>query len=208
MTAPPDELLASWRRAEQRVCALVMGAPELFEHALAAVRRIADSLAEHTTVADLVAAYEHGPARAAELAGDLPVPPATLAGAAWLVRHRELLADEQAAAVRDRLEAARARGQRWTVLSDPPEPEAAVFGGHEHLEVRLADGLGLRALIDLDPDTYAPCYAVEVVALDPATGAPIGPARQRRTFADRAGWETGLAALRAELDTAPDAPGW
>ena len=191
--APPA--LAEWQAAEEQLSALAFAAPSEYERALLAVRRAADELRGCTTFDALTALWRE-PARRPRV--DALAAP-TVVGAAFLLRYREIVAAQRAEDVRRRIDAARAAGSAWAVLTDAPWPR-----GHEALrpcervELRLADRTALRAVVELDADTYLPVYAVEVVAAD-------GTTTSRQTYPDPTAWRAGFEETRRRLDATEDA---
>src|SRR5690606_11273679 len=95
--APPA--LAEWRAAEEQLSALVLAAPSEYERSLRAVRRAADELRDCTTVDALTAVWQE-PARRPRV-DVLAVQP--FVGAAFLLRYREIVAEQRAAAARRRI---------------------------------------------------------------------------------------------------------
>lgn len=208
MTESTRQPVAHWRAAEERLCGLVMGAPELYEHCLLAVRRVADELREHRSVEALTAAYRDAPAFVSTVLRESPPAVETLAGAAWLTRYRELVNEARTAARRTRLDEARREGRPWVSLTDEPLPSPPVVQPYERIDMRLADGASLRAFIDIDPDSYGPVYGIELIGLDPANGRALSPEpRWRRLFDSRLEWKIAMEDLRQGLDEAGSSDG-
>lgn len=185
--APPA--LAEWRAAEEQLSALVLAAPSEYERSLRAVRRAADELRDCTTVDALTAVWQE-PARRPRV-DVLAVQP--VVGAAFLLRYREIVAEQRAAAARRRIDAATAAGERWVTLTDAPWPRGVeLLHPYERVDLCLADRTAVRAVVELDPDTYLPAYAVEVVAAD-GTAA-------RQTYSDATAWRAGFEEARRRLD--------
>jgi hypothetical protein len=103
--------------------------------------------------------------------------------------------DEQHRQVVRRIAEARTRGDRVVVLRD----RASFDGSFERVTVRLADGRGVRATVELDPGTYRQVHVLEELEIDLARGVVLGSAGAPRTFRDRNSWED--AQRRWEADS-------
>jgi hypothetical protein len=181
--------------------------PERFTQIVSVVRAAADCLASHTSLDDLVEARRHGRnvvSHAAEAAG---VPLMRLgdvelvADAAFHLRHRELTAQLHRQEVAQTIAAARARGDAWVVVRESGGDRRAGAQPYERIEMRLADGRAVRAWTDVDPDSFALAYGLEVLQLDRDTGAAVDGSRSvsAGTYPTRAQWE---AARQEWRDTA------
>jgi hypothetical protein len=199
MTAVREDAIAAWRRAEARVYPTVMVDAAIYEQYLTMVRAVADELADVRTEEDLLTAWEER----RELAGAVVArhaPPMrafmdleAVRDAAFCHRHREITREHGKEIARERLERARTEHAEWALLFDDVTP----MGSHR-LEMHVRSGRGLHASCRRDIDRPA-TYSLEVVQLDPATGAwlldqpPIMPAQTYRS-ADE--WEARIAAAR------------
>lgn len=202
-----EETVRRWRVAEERLYPVVMLRPEVYQRYIELVRAVADELWSYVTPESLVAAYAKAPeivaaviARFGTAVDDLDV--GLLAGAAFSLRYREVVADRNRKEAVERLEAARARGDEWVVLYEtgrrpagrPPIPP------YRRLEMHLPDGLGLHVFVEVDPETANPVYGVERVRLDPATGDWVDEgetdAASRQSFPTPERWQSAVEALR------------
>jgi hypothetical protein len=208
---PPDrpgieELARRWQSAEERLYPIVMVRPEAYEAALVLVRAVVDALAEVAGPEELAARYEDSAQLVADAVRETAVSTGGLdlgviAGAAFNIRYRDLLAAAQREQAKQRIRAAAGAGEEWVVLFETGRTEFAPLSPYRRLEMRVADGRGLHASIVPDPSTGDPVYAVEIVQLDPATGdwvhdaePPAGPA----TYQTRSEWDRALADLRGD----------
>ena len=206
---PPDrpgveELARRWQSAEERLYPIVMVRPEAYEAALVLVRAVVDALAEVDGTEQLAARYEDSPRLVADAVRETAVSTegldfGVIAGAAFNIRYRDLLAAAQREQAKQRIRAAARAGEAWVLLFETGRTEFAPLSPYRRLEMRVADGRGLHASIVPDPSTGDPVYAVEIVQLDPATGdwvndaeLPAGPA----TYPSRSEWDRALADLR------------
>lgn len=180
--------------------------PEAYEAALVLVRAVVDALAEVAGPEELAARYEDSAQLVADAVRETAVSTGGLdlgviAGAAFNIRYRDLLAAAQREQAKQRIRAAAGAGEEWVVLFETGRTEFAPLSPYRRLEMRVADGRGLHASIVPDPSTGDPVYAVEIVQLDPATGdwvhdaePPAGPA----TYQTRSEWDRALADLRGD----------
>ena len=86
--------------------------------------------------------------------------------AAFCHRHREITRERGKEIARERLEQARREGAEWVVLFEDVTP----LGSHR-LEMHVRSGRALHASSKSELDRPTPTYELEVVQLDPATGA-------------------------------------
>ncbi len=201
-----EEVVRRWRSAEQRLYTIVMVRPDLYMRSVELVRAIADRLRSESTEEGLVEAYERASELVAEVVRTSGLPSEELdlglvAGAAFSIRHREVVSESHRAEAIRRIREGRERGERWIVLYEtgsgyPPMP-------YRRLEMHLPTGVGLHACIEADPATLAPRYSVEAIQLDLATGdwlARTEPVSERQTFATAGEWREAVEALRTRLD--------
>jgi hypothetical protein len=200
MPALREDAVAAWRRAEARVYPTVMVDAAIYEQYLTMVRAVADELADVRTEDDLVTAWEER----RELAGAVVARHApslrafmdleAVRDAAFCHRHRDITRSRGKEIARERLEQAWIDKAEWVVLFDDVTP----LGSHR-LEMHVRSGHGLHASCKRDVDRPA-TYSLEVVQLDPATGAwlldkpPLMPAQTYRTPEE---WEARIAQARA-----------
>lgn len=197
MSDPTTAVVAGWRQAEERLYPLVMVDPHTYQRLVTVVRAAADTLGDRETTEDLVDARRNGRQIVAGAAESVGVPLTEIgdvdlvADAAFGLRHREAVAARQRRQVADRIAAARATGQDVVVIRESGRPAYPAAQPFERIEMRLADGRGLRASVDADPGDLHPVYMLEEVALDPETGLLVDQRRPqpRQTFADRETWD-------------------
>ena len=200
MPAVREDAVAAWRRAEARVYPTVMVDAAIYEQYLTMVRAVADELADVRTEEELVTAWQerrelatavvarHAPSLRAFM--DLEA----VRDAAFCHRHREITRSRGKEIARERLEHAWREQSEWVVLFDDVTP----LGSHR-LEMHVRSGRGLHASCKRDLDRPA-TYSLEVVQLDPATGAwlldqpPLMPAQTYRAPDE---WEARIAQARA-----------
>jgi hypothetical protein len=190
---------------------LAVGDPDLYVHHLEVLGRVTARLQRYGDIDELAAAYADWHPIVAPLTrheGGEAVDVGSVAGAAWMVRYRELLGRRHRQQIASRIRDARRRGEAWITISESgPAPPSALSYPYERTMMRVTDGAVVRAFIDVDPETYGPVYQAEVLRADPETGVPLpasGPAR-RETFADRDAWQEGVTALQAHHDAGPSA---
>lgn len=201
MVATYAEATAAWRQAEARIYPSAMLDATLYQQYVATVRAVADELADVHTDDELVTAWNERRGLAADVVRrDAPTMRAVMdveaiRDAAFCHRHRQIGREQAKRLARERLERARARRADWVVLFEEVTP----LGSHR-LEMHVRSGRAIHASSRTDPDRPAPVFELEVVALDPATGAwlvdapPLLPTRACRTHAE---WTARIEQARA-----------
>jgi len=205
MPERPEDLARRWQRAEERLYPVVLVRPEVYELSLRLVRAAADRLALCHDEEALAAAYGGAGELVARAALEEEIPTTDLdlglvADAAFSQRRREVVVEMHRAEAIRRIGAARQEGEPWTVLYEtgsgfPPIP-------YRRLEMRVADGVGIHAFVEQDPDTALPVYGLEAIQLDPETGDWTEGAAQladRQLFGSRQDWEAAIGELRERL---------
>jgi len=145
-TAPTEQTVAGWRRAEATLFASVMLSPESYQAAVLGVRRAADLLRaggdswSSLVDADVLAARLRTDAAAGEL------DPLVVSAAALAVRHREVALAEAARSRLRLLESGRAAGNRWVVLEERGPVDGDLLRPYRRLE---ADVTVAAAAVDL-----------------------------------------------------------
>ena len=200
-----DEIVRRWRVAEERLYPVVMVRPDLYERYISVVRAVADELRAFRSLDELVAAYEQGPevtARVvrAQIISTEGMDLALVAGAAFSLRHREIAEETNREEALQRIRAARAEGQEWTVVYETATTGPQLVPPYRRLEMRLADGVALHVFVEMDPESGGALFGVESVQLDPQTGdwvTDAPPLAPRRTFSEPESWNEAIAELRA-----------
>jgi len=203
VTVDADETIATWRRAEARIYPSVMVNAALYQQYIGVVRAVIEELGDVHTEADLLAAWEERRDVAAEVVRRLAPTMAAMMDveavrdAAFCQRHRDITREQAKEIARQRLEDARRTGAEWVTLFDDATP----LGSHR-LEMHVRTGRAVHSSSEVGLDDARPTYAIEVVQLDPATGAwlvdkpPIMPSRQFRTQEE---WEARIAQARSQF---------
>ena len=196
-----EAAIAAWRRAEARVYPSVMINADLYQQYIGVVRAVAEELRDVRTDDELVTAWhERRDIATAVIERSPPSMRAVMdldavRDAAFCHRHRELTRERGKEIARERLERARREGAEWVVLFEDVTP----LGSHR-LEMHVRSGRALHASTEVDLDRPAPTFELEVVQLDPATGAwlvdrpPLMPAQR---FATEEEWQARIAQARA-----------
>jgi len=82
--------------------------------------------------------------------------------------------------------------------------ETAGMAPWSWIEMHVGSGAGLRQTLEADPTTGAPRYGLEVVPLDPATGArlptPADMVTVEESFDDPTEWMSAVEAKRAQIE--------
>ena len=172
ITVDREGAIATWRRAEAKVYPAVMVNEGLYRQYVSLVRAVADELSDVDDEDDLVTAWSERREVALEAVQRLAPSMQPLMdleavrAAAFCQRHREVTREHGKRIARDRLLEARRTGAEWVVLFDDVTP----FGSH-HLEMHVPSGRAIHSSSQLDIDAPAPTFELEVVQLDPASGA-------------------------------------
>ncbi len=197
-------LVRRWREDEARLHPVVMVRPDLYERAGLMVRALADELRGLTTVEALAAVFPRASqtleallARTGMARDDLDL--GLIAGAAFGMRHREILGALERRRSLAQIAEARDRGDAWVVLHETGAPERT---GYRRLEMHLPSGEALHLFVDPDPATGRPEYGLQRLRLDPGSGDHDGssPIGDPRTFADAAAWRQASDGLRRHLE--------
>jgi hypothetical protein len=203
----PPPVLGEWQSAEERLYPVVMVRPDLYQRSVELVRAVADELRSCTDVAALVAAWGDAAdivyrASSAALLPLADLDHGLVAGAAFMLRYRELAwpaaRDDRIRRVREAAE----RGEPWVKVDETGSREAAGMMPWTWVEMHVPTGTGLRQTIEADPDTGAARFRLEVVRLDPETGDPLpgaGEPSVEESFADQAEWASAVEARRQEI---------
>jgi hypothetical protein len=199
----PAAVIATWRRAEARVYPSVMVNATLYQQYIGVVRAVVDELGDVRTEDDLLDAWierrEIGSEVVRRLAPSMGMmmDVDAVRDAAFATRHREITREQGKELARRRLEDARMRGDAWVVLFEDVTP----LGSHK-LEMHVRTGRAIHASTRTEPDALSAVYELEIVQLDPQTGAwlldrpPIMPSR---TFRDAEEWEARVQQARIEF---------
>lgn len=186
-----------------------MAWPEGYERYVALVRAVCDELGSIRSLEALVDAYDEGTDIAAGAARtrSLSIEGLDLdlaMGAAFCLRHREVVAEIRREEVRRRVDEARARGDEWVVLEEARPWLQVPFPPWRSIQMHLPDGTGLHLWVEesLDPQGDGVEYGVEVVQLNPQTGQWLTgePIVGRQTFHEYGLWQVAVVELKARYD--------
>jgi hypothetical protein len=200
MLTDHDEVVAAWRRAEARVYPSVMVNAGLYEQYLTTVRAIAEELGDVRTDDALFEAWHERRDLAIEVVArtapsmrafmDL----AAVRDAAFCHRHRQLTRERAKEIARERLERARRAQAEWVVLFEDVTPL-----GSQRLEMHVRTGRAIHASCRTELDRPVPTFELEVVQLDPASGAWLvdqPPLMPSRTYRSHEEWEARIDQAR------------
>ena len=179
----------------------VMHNATIYEQYIAVVRAIAEELEDVRTEDDLVTAWhERRDIATAVIERSPPTMRAVMdmqavRDAAFCHRHREITRQRGKEIAAERLEAARRAGDEWVVLFEDVTP----LGSHR-LEMHVRSGRALHASTQVDPERPTPTFELEVVQVDPATGAWLvdrAPLMRAQRYATEEEWQARIAQARA-----------
>jgi hypothetical protein len=199
-----ERLLARWSAAERQIYPLALAAPDVYLRHVALVRAVADELHSLTRAPELFDAHTAAAALAARVAERNGVPAADVsldhvAGAAFALRYREVVALERLEEVERLVRSAKQRGEEWVVILEEGPEEDSPAPPYERVLMHLPDGAGLRVFVELDADMASPRYGIEALQLDPRTGRPVpgrAPPASPRTFADAGAWRAAAESMQ------------
>ena len=207
MVLDREQAVAAWRRAEALVYPSVMVNAALYEQYLTTVRAIADELRDVRTEDELVVAWDERRDIALEVVSrsapsmrsfmDL----SAVRDAAFAHRHRQITRERGKEIARDRLEQARRDQADWVVLFEDVTPI-----GSQRLEMHVKTGRALHTSSKSELDRPIPTFELEVVQLDPATGAWLvdqAPLMATQTYQSHEEWEARIAQARSTFGGAP-----
>ena len=207
MVLDREQAVAAWRRAEALVYPSVMVNSALYEQYLTTVRAVAEELSDVRTDDDLVLAWHERRDIAMEVVSrtapsmrsfmDL----GAVRDAAFAHRHRQITRERGKEIARERLEQAHRDRTEWVVLFEDVTPL-----GSQRLEMHVRTGRALHSSSRTELDNPIPKFEVEVVQLDPATGAWLvdqPPLMSTRTYHSHEEWEARINQARATFGGAP-----
>jgi hypothetical protein len=201
MVIDRSDAIAAWRRAEARVYPSVMVNAALYQQYVGTVRAVAEELEDVRTEDDLVTAWRERREIALEVVArsapsmrplmDLEA----VRDAAFCHRHRQITREQGKEIAQARLEEARRTQAEWVVLFDDVTPL-----GSQRLEMHVRTGRALHTSSRTELDSPIPTFELEVVQLDPATGAWLvdqPPLQPNRTYHSPDEWEARISQARA-----------
>jgi hypothetical protein len=203
-----DDILRRWRLGEERLYPVATVRPDLYEAVAVVVRSLADHLERVPDLDALVVTFRTA-GRDDELA-EAGVPREEIApeidldlvrDAAYQMRARELTVRASLERTETAIRRARAAGDSTAVIWS--EGERELWPPYRRVEMSLSDGRAVAVSTMLDPDTMMPRYAIEGIALDPATGEALSaePLADRQEFTDPDQWRAAAEMLRQSLLT-------
>jgi hypothetical protein len=201
MVVDLESAVAAWRRAEARVYPTVMVNAALYEQYLTTVRAVAEELGDVHTDEDLFNAWiERRDVATEVVARTTPSMRAfmdveALRDAAFCHRHRQITRERGKEIAAERLETARRERAEWVVLFEDVTPL-----GTQRLEMHVRTGRALHASSKTELDGAIPRFELEVVQLDPVSGAWLvdqPPLMPSRTYHSHEEWEARIEQARA-----------
>jgi hypothetical protein len=173
---PTGVLAAHWDESERRLYPVATTNPDAYQSAVRLVRAVADALAGVEDLDALAERWEHRSElvdEALRVTGDIAgyrLPEPEIAGSAFAIRRRELLAEQAERGRRNRIAAARQASQAWAVIHEQGDLDSGLLDPYQRIELHLATGLAVVSTVEPDPSTMAPIYVVMVAALGDEQG--------------------------------------
>ena len=164
---PTAVLAAHWNESERRLYPTATTNPDAYQSAVKLVRAVADALAAVSDLEDLAERWEHRSEildEAARAAGEVAAYGLTeaTAGCGFLLRRRELLAEQAERRRRERIAAAEQSGEAWVVVHEQGDLGSGLVDPYQCMELHLPTGLAVVSMVEPDPSTMTPVYVVTV----------------------------------------------
>ncbi len=169
---------AFWTECERQLFSLAAMEGETYQQILRAIRAVSDQLRDISSVQELEAAWENADQyfqKAAE-SGAFAVhilPKEKIAGAAFALREREVIAEVQQIKKTTALKAALDDGKTWAILDESGDLQHGLLSPYRCTEVHLKSGLAVVSMTQADPANGATLRTLSVVRLDPANGSLV-----------------------------------
>ncbi len=210
MTESIAGFVNEWQAAEERLYPILMAQSDRYELYVHLVRQVADELRFARTAQELASAYAGGSEIAHAVvqrqgASSQEISLEILAGAAFALRYREILAEVSREEAVRRIQAARARGDRWVVLHETSGAAGPAMPPYRRLEMHIPDGVGVHVFVELSPGMDEVLYCLDLVQLDPATGAWVGQGQpiEHATFTEKEPWEAAVRDVLSRYTYSP-----
>lgn len=176
-TDPTEVLAAYWNESERRLYPTATTNPDAYQLSVRLVRAVADALAPVSDLAELAQRWEHHAdtlEEATRFTGEVaPYGLATeIAGAGFVLRRRELLAEHAERLRLERVAAARDAGRAWAVIHEQGSLDSGLADPYQCVELHLATGLAVVSMVEPDPSTMSPVYVVAVTPMGDEQGGP------------------------------------
>ena len=205
---PTAVLAAHWNESERRLYPTATTNPDAYQSAVRLVRAVADALAAVSDLQDLAERWEHRADildEAARATGEVAAYGLSeeTAGAGFLLRRRELLAEQAEHRRRERIAAARRSGQAWAVIHEQGDLRSGLVSPYQCIELHLPTGLAVVSMVEPDPATMTPVYVVTVTEMGEHGGGT--PAIEAGSFedletADPERFDDNRQAMRARIE--------
>lgn len=204
-----QEALQRWQAAEDRVYQVVLLRPDLYELTIRLVQAVANDLREWSSLEGLLEAQPRAPEIVATAMRRLEIPAEVfrdlglVADAAFSMRYRQVRGDERHQAAAERVRTAREQGDEWVLVHEAGNVAFPEVLPYHRMEVRVVDGTGLHAFVEIDPGSWEPRYGLERIRMDLEGLAVVDEsarAASRRFFHRRDAWEAAISDLREGRD--------
>jgi len=130
------------------------------------------------------------------------LPKRQVAGAAFGLRYRAIIAQKQKDDHKSKIEAARASGADWVTLQSTGLPASGLMDPYSEIEMHLATGLALVCREEFDLVSNTSGFVVSVVRLDPEDGTLLVAEPGVADWNQHPDWDSCVAAcsdLRARI---------
>ena len=173
---PTAVLVAYWNESERRLYPTATTNPDAYKSAVKLVRAVADALAPVADLEELARRWESRSDaldEAAKATGEVPAYglDAEIAGAGFVLRRRELLAEQAEYRRLARIAAARRAGRDWAVVHEQGRLGSGLVDPYQCIELHLPTGLAMVSMVEPDPSTMSPVYVVTVTEMGDEQGS-------------------------------------
>ncbi|MBN9109133.1 MAG: hypothetical protein J0I34_10140 [Pseudonocardia sp.] len=181
-----------WRAAEDRLYPTLIADPGSYQRSINAIQAVVAELRKRCTGVEDIIAVEAAPEEiiAAALPGGSAIPTDLLLGVACGMADREISSDVERRRREAAIEAARAEGRAWVVVSGPETAEELTDGRRPELHLPT----GTIVEIAVDPWSGEDPFQLQVTAGETGTLLITG------SFTDRDEWLAEIARQRAAVE--------
>ena len=184
---PTAVLCARWNESERRLYPTATTNPDAYQSAVKLVRAVADALVDVEGLGELAQRWEY---RSDVLDAAVGATGETvayglseeIAGAGFLLRRRELLAEQSERRRQELVAAAQRSGEAWVTIHEQGDRRAGLVDPYQCVELHLPTGLAVVSMVEPDPSTMKPVYVVTVTAM--ASGQANMPSVEEGSFED------------------------
>lgn len=164
-----------WTECERQLFSMAAMEADSYQQILRAIRAVSDAMRDISSVEQLVAEWTHATTyfQSAAETGDFAahlLPKEKIAGAAFALREREIIAEIQQKKKISQIEEARSKGEIWVMLDEEGYLQHGMLDPYRATEMHVASGLAIVSMTQADPSDGSTQRILSVVRLEPKTG--------------------------------------